>query len=120
MTTPASVHTNSPPLSALYLSCISPSLTLTTPPPPPQAVLRTMEVQIGVQQLEPLPPAAASPPLGANQRSEREEGHRDTGASADCHSEDTPTSQRDEKKVRPAARRCMSPMGLQLCVCRAL
>ncbi|CAL8372878.1 unnamed protein product [Boreogadus saida] len=70
-----------------------------------------MEVQSDVQHLEPLPPAAASPPPGANQRSECEEGHRDTGASADSHSEDTPASQRDEMKVRPAARRCMSPMG---------
>jgi hypothetical protein len=75
-----------------------------------------MEVQSDVQHLEPLPPAAAaSPPPGANQRSECEEGHRDTGASADSHSEDTPASQRDEMKVRPAARRCMSPMGPQVC-----
>ncbi|CAL8364997.1 unnamed protein product [Arctogadus glacialis] len=58
-----------------------------------------MEVQSDVQPLEPLPPVAASPPPGANQRSECEEGHGDTGASADSHSEDTPASQRDEMKV---------------------
>ncbi|CAL8298233.1 unnamed protein product [Lota lota] len=76
-------------------------------------VLRKMEVQSGVQQLELLPPASVSPPSGANQRSECEEGHRDTGASADSHSEDTPASQRDEKKVRLAACRTLYPMGLQ-------
>ncbi|CAL8295178.1 unnamed protein product [Merluccius merluccius] len=68
---------------------------------PRPAVLRKMEVQSGVQQLEPLPPDAAFPPSGANQRSECEEGHVDTGASADSHSKDTPpASQRDDKKVR--------------------
>lgn len=81
---------NSSPVSAFFFSTIFHF----------QAVQRKMEVQGGVQQLEPRP--LGSPRSGANQQNELDDRQTDDSGrpSADNHSKDVqPTSQIDDKKV---------------------